>query len=301
MLGLVSHIQGYSTKDGPGIRSTVFMMGCNLRCIWCSNPEAMYPGKKILYHEQLCQKCGKCVKYAINNSIVLTDDGCVIDRETCTNLSEMVNICPFSAYEAKGDWYTPNELATKLLKDKAFYDTSMGGVTFSGGEATMQAPFLLAVAQLLKQDNVHLTLDTAGLFDYDQMVTLFDMIDLFLFDIKAFDPNLHNRLTGVDNKIILDNLTKLANAKKNIIIRMIVVNGINDQLDDFIDRLSFIKSLPFQVLQIDLLPYHKLGIGKYKALGLKYELSNITEPSADKMQALYQISVEMGFKTTIGG
>lgn len=301
MQGLISHIQGYSTKDGPGIRTTVFMMGCNLNCIWCSNPETIQPTIKILYHKRLCQKCGRCVAHAVNNSITLGQDGCIIDRKRCSNLHEMVDICPYNAYEQKGEWYSPVALAEKLIKDKDFYDVSGGGVTFSGGEATLQAPFLIEVIKILKQHDIHITLDTAGLFNLNEIRPLIDLIDLILYDIKTFDPALHQKLIGTDNKLILDNLYQLSNLGKDIIIRLIIVPTLNDQEEDLRKRLEFITKLPYPVKQVDILPYHNLGAGKYEALGLDYPLKDLEVDNNETILKFYNLSVIMNLKTTIGG
>lgn len=301
MQGLISHIQGYSTKDGPGIRTTVFMMGCNLNCIWCSNPETIQPTIKILYHKRLCQKCGRCVAHAVNNSITLGQDGCIIDRKRCSNLHEMVDICPYNAYEQKGEWYSPVALAEKLIKDKDFYDVSGGGVTFSGGEATLQAPFLIEVIKILKQHDIHITLDTAGLFNLNEIRPLIDLVDLILYDIKTFDPALHQKLIGTDNKLILDNLYQLSNLGKDIIIRLIIVPTLNDQEEDLRKRLEFITKLPYPVKQVDILPYHNLGAGKYEALGLDYPLKDLEVDNNETILKFYNLSVIMNLKTTIGG
>ncbi len=301
MQGLISHIQGYSTKDGPGIRTTVFMMGCNLNCIWCSNPETIQPTIKILYHKRLCQKCGRCVTHAVNNSITLGQDGCIIDRKRCSNLHEMVDICPYNAYEQKGEWYSPVALAEKLIKDKDFYDVSGGGVTFSGGEATLQAPFLIEVIKILKQHDIHITLDTAGLFNLNEIRPLIDLVDLILYDIKTFDPALHQKLIGTDNKLILDNLYQLSNLGKDIIIRLIIVPTLNDQEEDLRKRLEFITKLPYPVKQVDILPYHNLGAGKYEALGLDYPLKDLEVDNNETILKFYNLSVIMNLKTTIGG
>ena len=280
---------------------TVFMMGCNLNCIWCSNPETIQPTIKILYHKRLCQKCGRCVVFATNNSITLGVDGCIIDRQACTNLKEMVEICPYNAYEQKGEWYTPQVLVNKLLKDKAFYDISGGGVTFSGGEATLQSPFLIEVITMLKQHNIHVALDTAGLFDLNEITPLIDLVDLILYDVKTFNAKLHKELTGVDNKIILENLFQLSKMNKELIIRLIVVPTVNDQKDDFINRLEFINKLPNPVKQVDILPYHNLGAGKYEALGIPYPLKEISIDNPDNIAEFYDLSVKMNMNTTIGG
>ena len=151
--GIVFNIQKFSIHDGPGIRTTVFLKGCPLRCKWCANPESMYSGKKIFYHSDRCKKCGLCVAAANNNSITLGESGCIINREACTNLAEMPDICPYDAYETKGTEMTAEELSSKLIRDMDFYKTSGGGVTFSGGEPCLQGDFVYETAKLLKNYN----------------------------------------------------------------------------------------------------------------------------------------------------
>ena len=227
MKGLISQIQHYSTKDGPGIRTTVFFMGCNLHCKWCANPETILPGKKIMYHKQKCMGCGTCVQAAPPSSIRLTEEGCVIDRKLCTNLNDMVEICPYDAYEERGQEIGVEELRRKLNRDIIFYRHSGGGVTFSGGEACLQRDFLLEVMRLLKEDGIHMALDTAGNWEYERVLPLLELADLILYDIKAFDSGLHRACTGVGNERILENARKIAGMKKNMHIRLVLVPGVN--------------------------------------------------------------------------
>ncbi|MPN04040.1 Benzylsuccinate synthase activating enzyme [bioreactor metagenome] len=299
--GLISHIQGYSTKDGPGIRTTVFMMQCNLRCLWCSNPEAMLPGKKVLYYVNRCQRCGSCVRHSSDQAVTMTADGCVIDRRRCTNLAEMVNICNYQAYELKGQDYTPEQLAAKLLRDKTFYDVSGGGVTFSGGEPALQYQFVHETVKLLKKQGVHTALDTAGLFDMTELDGLINDIDLVILDLKTFDRQLHQQLTGVDNTLILHNAQAIAARHKPMIISLVIVPTLNDQENDVIRRLDFIKNLAADIRQVDLLKYHNYGAGKYQALGIPYPLSALPLGDDDQLKHFQQLGLARGLNTTIGG
>ncbi len=301
MKGLLSQIQHYSTKDGPGIRTTVFMMGCNLRCKWCANPETISPCKKIMYYKQKCMRCGSCVQAAVNGSIRLGKDGCVIDRERCTNLSEMVLVCPYDAYEERGKEYSAKELYKKLARDMVFYQKSNGGVTFSGGEACLQHEFVLETVKLLKQDGIHVTLDTAGLWDFETVKPLLAAVDLVLYDIKAYNEELHRSCTGVGNSRILENAKKIAGMGKELYIRLIMVPGVNDLQEDVKERFRFVKSLGNMVKQVDILPYHTLGIGKYLSLGLQYPLEEIKEYSEEEKRTLLDMAKEAGIKATIGG
>ena len=301
MKGLISQIQHYSTKDGPGIRTTVFFMGCNLRCKWCANPETILPGKKVMYHKQKCMRCGTCVQAAASSSIRLGEDGCVIDRELCTNLEDMVYVCPYDAYEERGREIEAEELRQKLNRDIIFYRNSGGGVTFSGGEACLQRDFLLEVMGILKQDGIHIALDTAGNWEFEKVLPLIELADLVLYDIKAFDSGLHCACTGVGNERILENALKIAGMKKNMHIRLVLVPGVNDQREDVLKRFRFVKSLGDAVKQTDLLPYHRLGVGKYQALGIPYELTKVREYGEDEIEKLRNLAQKERLTVTVGG
>jgi len=266
--GFISKIQRYSTKDGPGLRSTVFMVGCNLRCVWCSNPELIEEGPKILYHPERCHRCGACVTLS-GGSIRLGEKGCVIDRDACKNLEECAAACYYDAYEKLGYYITSGELAKKLARDKAFYDQSGGGVTFSGGEPALQAGFVMETLELLRKEGVHTALDTAGLISWADLKPLAEAADLILYDIKAFDAGIHKACTGAGSGVILENAVKLAGMKKPMFIRMIIAPGYNDQPDDIDARLAFVQSLGESVKQLDILKLHHLGVGKYHSLGLQ--------------------------------
>ncbi len=298
--GLVSKIQRYSTKDGPGIRSTVFLVGCNLRCAWCANPEAMFPDKKVMFHQNLCKRCGACVEAADNHAIQLTTKGCEIDRDACTNLATLADVCPYNAYENIGTVVGAEELVERLLRDRAFYDVSKGGVTFSGGEPCLQNEFLEKVVRILKAEGIHVAIDTAGLWSFDQVWPILEMSDLILLDIKAMDAYIHQLCTGTDNRIILENARNIAEKGKKIWVRMVIVPTMNDDLPDIKRRLDFIKELGDSVERIDLLKYHALGIGKYEALGVKYPLSGIGECDEGLIQEILAYASRIGLSIRFG-
>ena len=219
--GLISRIQRYSTKDGPGIRSTVFMQQCNLRCQWCANPETIRPGFNVFWFKERCRQCGTCTQAAVNNTITMAKpgNGVNIDRKNCTNLLDMVDMCPYDGYEKVGKEMTSRELADLLLRDKSFYDSSHGGVTFSGGEPALQAEFVRETALLLKEAGVHVCLDTAGHIRWEKLRPLIETVDLVSYDFKAFNPETHLACTGVDNRLILEN----AQAIESVLIQQGVV------------------------------------------------------------------------------
>lgn len=298
---LISNIQNYSTKDGPGIRTTVFFTGCNLKCVWCSNPELIEPGIKVMYFENRCRRCGKCAETAVNNSIILTESGCEIDREKCTNIEECMEVCPYEAYEKSGYEISVQDLYNKLIRDKIFFEQSGGGVTFSGGEAGLQYEFLSEIGTELQKDNIHTALDTAGLITWEKLEKAINSMNMVLFDIKAYDSRLHRKYTGAGNELILENIKKTADKNKELIIRMVIVPGMNDNMEDIKKRISFIKELGSAVKQIDILKYHNLGEGKYKSLGMIYSVPKDLYREESFWKKVKEMASETGVKVTIDG
>ena len=298
---LISNIQNYSTKDGPGIRTTVFFTGCNLKCVWCSNPELIEPGIKVMYFENRCRRCGKCAETAVNNSIILTESGCEIDREKCTNIEECMEVCPYEAYEKSGYEISAQDLYNKLIRDKIFFEQSGGGVTFSGGEAGLQYEFLSEIGAELQKDNIHTALDTAGLITWEKLEKAINSMNMVLFDIKAYDSRLHRKYTGAGNELILENIKKTADKNKELIIRMVIVPGMNDNIEDIKKRISFIKELGSAVKQIDILKYHNLGEGKYKSLGMIYSVPKDLYREESFWKKVKEMASETGVKVTVDG
>ncbi len=300
--GLISHIQTYCTKDGPGIRTTAFFMGCNLRCKWCANPEAMLLGEKLFYHENLCKGCGRCVTHfpqqlAYENGKI----NIIGDRELMKD--ELPELCNYQAYEKKGRYYTPQELANELKKDQVFFKQSGGGVTFSGGEPFLQPGMLLETMKLLREDGIHIAIETAGLFDFEKQEEIIELCDLFLYDVKAYSREIHEKCTEVSNQKILENLKKLNEKNKDICTRMIIVPQYNDDVEDIKERLDYIVGFEC-VQQVDFLKYHNLGEGKYHCLGMEYPLENLgyDELQLDKtMLEIEEYAKLKGIKYTIGG
>ena len=245
--GVISKIQKYSTKDGPGIRSTVFCAGCNVRCIWCSNPE-------------------------------------LIETENKNFQTTAI---------------TARELSERLLRDKVFYDQSGGGVTFSGGEPALQPEFVRQTAALLKEAGVSCALDTAGCVEWDVLKTASENMDLILYDIKAADDGVHRSCTGASNALILENAKRLAQIKK-LHVRLILVPPYNDGAD-LEKRLDFVKSLGGAVSRVDILPFHKLGAGKYLSLGVNDPMKDLPECPPEAVSQAAAAAERMGIKAAIGG
>lgn len=300
-MGVISKIQRYSTKDGPGLRSTVFMMGCNLRCAWCANPELIGKEPKVLYYREKCQKCGRCVSVANDGSIVLSDKGCIIDQVKCTNIMECASNCYFDAYEVIGQSISQDELFDKLYRDKEFYWKSGGGVTFSGGEAGLQHEFVTGVTKRLREKKIHVALDTAGNVPWERLQVIVRNVDTVLYDIKAFDSEIHKQCTAVGNQLIMENAKKIADMGIKMYIRMVIVPRMNDDWDDICKRLEFVKNLGTSVEQVDILKYHKLGIGKYVRMGIPYTLDDIPDCDYEYIQKIYNRAVNLGLNVSIDG
>jgi len=254
-----------------------------------------------MYIGNRCRQCGACVAIAANNSIEFYENACRIDREKCTNLEECIEVCPYEAYEKVGYEITPEELYNKLKRDEVFYTISGGGVTFSGGEPGLQDEFVYETAKLLRTDGIHVALDTAGFLEWGRLQKVLDETDLVLYDIKAFNSDIHKKCTGVGNKVILENARRIAGLKKPMFIRMVIVPKMNDDIEDIKARLEFIKSLGDAVKQVDLLKYHKLGLGKYRGLGIEYQLHDIPDCEDSFMAYVKQMAIGYGLKATIDG
>ncbi len=292
---IVSKIQRYSTKDGPGLRTTVFLSGCNLACLWCANPDLIPAEPQVFHYPERCTQCGRCVEVAVEEgSIRFAEIGVEIDRDKCTNLMECAASCYYDAYEVNASEMSSVELFDEILKDLVFYKKSGGGVTFSGGEPLLKHAFLVELLPMLKREGIHVTIDTAGLLPRSIFEQVMDYVDLFLYDIKAFDSKSHVRGTGVPNEQILRNAEFLAAQGKSMIVRFIVVPGYTDDVEDMRARIAFIASLGAVVQQVDILKYHSLGEGKYRALGLEYPLKELPEFDEQRLADLLTYADSLG-------
>lgn len=293
MKGLISTIQRYSLRDGPGIRTTVFLMGCNLHCLWCSNPELIIPQKKVMVFPRLCTGCKACL--FIDNEKALVLEGNTLSFDSHKNLEKFIQVCPFQVFVPVGEEIETMELARRLMRDRLFFENSKGGVTFSGGEPLLQSAFVTETARILHSKGISVAIDTAGYVDYQIFSNLNPYVDLYLFDIKSLDQNIHEKYTGKSNVLILENLKRLIDDGKNVVLRMVIVPNINDGPRELEARLHFMEAYRGKIGRIDLLSYHKLGVGKYAALGEPYLLSSVTPADPNKLEKFAHELRQLGF------
>ena len=301
--GIIFNFITGSFVDGYGVRTTIFLKGCPLRCIWCCNPEGQEIYPEIKLTASLCNLCRKCVKVCPRGAISLSpeseDEKCYIDRKLCTNCGKCLEVCPTGALDVFGKYVTVDELFHLIKRYEVYYRSSNGGVTLGGGEPTFQGEFAYALLQRLKEDHINVALDTCGYTKTDLGLKLLMEADLLLYDIKGMDPQEHLRNTGVSNEIILANLKKLDAMRKEIIIRMPIVPGYNDSESNIKSAAEFLSQLK-SVKRVDLLPYHEYGKVKYKQLGREYKC-RAKPPTIEQMKSIKEFLESYGLNVQIGG
>lgn len=258
MNGTIFNIQRFCINDGPGIRTTVFLKGCPLKCIWCHNPESQARESEIMFYKDKCTKCGGCVNVTVNDS----DFVCINDAK---------EIC--------GKEISSDEVIKEVLKDEIFYQYSGGGITISGGEPFYQFDFSLELVKKSKENRLHTAIETCGFVKNSDLKKMAEFIDLFLYDYKETNSEKHKNFTGVDNAVIIDNLSFLNNINKDVILRCPIIKGCNDRREHF-EGIAEIANRYKNILHIEIEPYHSLGEGKYAALGKnvqKFSVANEDE------------------------
>lgn len=285
MNGIISSVQRFSTKDGPGIRTTVFLKGCNLECFWCHNPECISSKIEIQFFSNKCIGCMECIKACSQNALLLVDNNLYIDREKCNSCGGCTKLCPAKALILSGSNITAEELIKIIEKDKEYYFSSGGGVTFSGGEPMLQKDFLKEVLNKCKERNIYAAIETAANVPWSSLEEIYKLTDLFIIDIKVIDKTIHKNITGKDNNLILSNIQRLSNLGKKIWIRTPVIPEINDNIEAIKAIAEFINKVN-KITKAELIPFHKLGINKYESLGKVYKASELKPISSETMSKL---------------
>lgn len=292
MNGHISNIQRFSIHDGPGIRTTVFLKGCNLKCFWCHNPECLKSKIELQFFFNKCIFCMKCIDICPNGVYSLENDERTLNREKCTACGECVKACPSKALHLSGEWVLPEELLKRIDRDSPFYLTG-GGVTFSGGEPLLQMDFLKDILFLCKQRGYHTAVESALNVSWDLLSNIINTVDLFIIDIKTMDSSVHKSVTGTANDLILKNIKKLDSHGSKIWIRTPVVPGVNDNVETIENIARFVKELK-NTAKVELIPFHKLAINKYESLGMEYRASNLELPSPELMKELNSVLKRVG-------
>ncbi|MCG6187164.1 glycyl-radical enzyme activating protein [Maribellus maritimus] len=301
MIPLIFDVRRYSINDGPGIRITIFMKGCPLRCAWCHNPESQSPKVQKLYTASKCIGAQDCIEVCPENALTLTPEGIITNGEKCTLCGLCADACPTKAIEMSGKIYETNELLKIIEKERVHIDQSGGGVTFSGGEPTMHPEFLIKMLDACGEKGLHRAVDTCGFTKTETLLEAAQRTDLFLFDLKLMDPVQHKKWTGVDNQLILKNLKLLAETGANINIRIPFIKNVNTDENEIKKMAEFISELPGDKPMINLLPYHNIATGKYQKLELDYNAGEMDEPSEQEIQKAIEIFNSFSLEVEVGG
>ena len=301
---LVTNVQRFSTNDGPGIRTTVFLKGCPLRCTWCHNPECINSFEEFYYIELKCVRCGHCAEICPEGAITPPGpDGepPERDRDKCIRCMRCVDECLYGGLERVGKSWTIDEIIEEVMADELFYKNSDGGMTVSGGEPLFHPEFTAELLRRAKEAGLHTCLDTSGFAKWEVLEKVLPYVDLVLFDIKCMDLEKHREVTGVPNDIILSNARKIAEMGNKMRIRLPIIPGINQEVEFIEEVANFARELGDAVEGIDILPFHNWAGGKYEQLDERYAFGDMDALPPEDMKDFEKILKGYGFEVTVGG
>ncbi len=286
-LTLVTNIQGYSIHDGPGIRTVVFLKGCGLECRWCSNPECISPHPEIGFIKTLCTRCGKCAEVCPVGALVYEEGKLpYIDRKTCTDCGICSSVCSYQALVLYGKPMNADEVFDAVKRDNIFYQASGGGVTISGGEPLLQPEFVVDLFKKCRRAGIHTCIETSGYAPESALRQVLPYTNYVLYDLKHLNSEKHRRHTGKPNRLILTNAKIVAASGVEVLFRMPLIPGINDDLQNIKETAELLHKLGNNTPRIELMPYHRLGKGKYESLDKEYRLSGILSPEPEHLESL---------------
>ncbi len=300
LTGMIFDIRRYSIHDGPGIRTTLFFKGCPLVCSWCHNPESQAYQPELMLHPNRCIGCGACAAVCTSQAIQHLDGTWITDRSRCDVCGRCIQECYAEARQIVGRSYALDEVMSVIERDRAFYDQSGGGVTFSGGEPMAQVDFLLELLKACRARGLHTALDTCGYAPWGQFKQVLPLVDLVLYDLKLMEDERHLRYTGVSNHLILSNLLKICKSGVPLRLRLPLIPGINDDPAHLKAAAQFAADLPGRP-PLHLLPHHNSAGAKYTHLGMSYSLTGISSPSEEEVQSAVDIFSRAGCTVIRGG
>ena len=296
ILGNIFEIQRFSIHDGPGIRTTVFLKGCPLRCLWCHNPEGITPSALLSFIPAKCIACGFCVRVCPNGAQTMVEGRHLLDRAKCQACGKCTAECYSGALEISGQWLTVIEVMAKVRRDLPFYETSGGGMTLSGGEPLMQFNFIEALLTAAKSEGLNSCIETSGFAAFEYYERLLTRVDLFLYDIKETDTAHHIEYMGVSNEIIFQNLRLLHASGACILLRLPIIPGYNDRDDHFAKIAELARSMP-GLVGVEIMPYHHLAQSKIDRFGLLHEgREQSSVPDAQMVRAWIDRFGELGLE-----
>ncbi len=297
--GKILRIERFAIHDGPGIRTTVFLKGCPLRCTWCHSPESQLLQPEFMPRPERCVRCMGCNTVCPHHAVRPAAEGGPVAPEACDTCGACAEACPTGARELVGRTMSVDALMAEIERDRIFYDESDGGVTFSGGEPLMQPAFLREIVFACRTSGIHVAVDTCGHADTGALVDVARDTDLFLFDLKMMDEERHRAYTGASNVRILQNLERLAAIHDNILVRFPFIPGVNDDDENVREMGAFLASL--KLTRVDVLPYHRAGIAKYDRLQRPYQLPDTQPPSTDQVTHAVRLLESCGLIVRPGG
>jgi pyruvate formate lyase activating enzyme len=297
--GVLFDIKRYAIHDGPGIRTSLFLKGCQLRCEWCANPESQYASPEVLYNREDCTLCGECATVCPDAAIEFKAGRRLHDRMRCTGCGLCVQACPSGAMELCGFTVDVQTLWEQIKDDRLFWDRSGGGVTLSGGEPLLQHLFAQAFLSYCQGRYVHTAIETCGHVPKSHFDAILPHVDFVIFDLKLEDSGAHERYTGVSNRCIKNNLSNILKSDKDILVRMPLVPGCNDS-PEAIKRIGEFIATNRKGAQLEILPYHRLGEGKYARLDREYTLSGIKTPNNQQLKDVANVLSEFDLDLMVG-
>ena len=298
---LIFDIKRYAINDGPGIRVVIFFKGCNLHCAWCHNPESISSKVEKMFAPAKCIKCGSCVEACPEHAITMTPDGIVTDPNLCKSCGKCADVCPTKAIEMSGKVMTVSEIMDIIERERIFFDQSGGGVTFSGGEPLVHSKMLIELLDECRKRKIHTAVDTAGNVSTEIILEVAKRTDLFLYDLKMMDSDLHKKWISSGNERILQNLKAISEAGSHIIIRIPLIGEVNDSNKNIQQTAKFVSELAGAKKEVNLLPYHNIAQNKYMKLGKVDSFEKLVEPSKISLESAISIFKNYGIHATIGG